>query len=151
MKGKLSNFYASKFIDLKDSILFSKTNKFAYQNLTYKASLYNTVFEQPNSIFYKYKDLLLNNCVSIELDKKYHFLPDHLSKDIYGCTELGFLILFLNDITHPINFIKDKVVVLSPDNLKILNEIIEKNKVTIATSKVNPLDVSNLTIKEIYL
>ena len=40
---------------------------------------------------------LKKESVRVSLDKKYYYKPDYLAKDIYGTTNLWFLILYMNN------------------------------------------------------
>lgn len=54
---------------------------------------------------------LLRNSEKIDLDVKYHYRPDYLSKDTYGTTSLWYLILFINGIEYIEGFTVDSIYV----------------------------------------
>ena len=79
---------------------------------------------EPDSIINDYLDLLKEKSVEVELDEqekiKYFYNPELLSFDIYGTTELDFLILKLNGIIDPKEFNLSKVKLLKQEDLKTL-------------------------------
>ena len=83
-----------------------------------------TIQFEPDSIINDYLDLLKEKSVEVELDEqekiKYFYNPELLSFDIYGTTELDFLILKLNGIIDPKEFNLSKVKLLKQEDLKTL-------------------------------
>lgn len=75
-----------------------------------------------------YLDILKENAVKIELtrdeQRKYYYNPDLLSYDIYGTTELDFIVLILNGVLDPKEFNMPNILLLKkPDLLSILSRI----------------------------
>lgn len=75
-----------------------------------------------------YLDVLRESAVKVELSdadkRKYHYNPDLLAYDIYGSTELDFVIMYINGIIDPKDFNMPKIKLLSKSDLiNILSRI----------------------------
>lgn len=84
-------------------------------------------FVQDN-IVNDYMEILQDNAVKVELNQdeqnKYYYNPDLLSYDIYGSTELDFIILKLNGIIDPKDFDLPKIKLIQADTLiELLSDI----------------------------
>ena len=59
-------------------------------------------------LIYDYLDEIVNNCESVSFTaqeyNKYKYAPDLLAYDLYGSTQLDFIILFANDMIDPKEF-----------------------------------------------
>ena len=104
-----------------------------YNNLSF--------IDQRNSIKYNTYNVLSDYideiredyCMKIKLDKdqmfKYKYKPKLLCYDIYGETELAFIILIINDMCSVKDFTKDLLLMPTKDNMKlIINRIYNSNK-----------------------
>lgn len=84
--------------------------------------------ELSKSIFDDYLSEIKEKSVIIALDEqeysKYAYKPELLAFDIYGSTELYFIILLLNDLSSPKEFNLKKIRMLTrADCIDILNTI----------------------------
>ena len=91
-----------------------------------------------------YYDELIISSVMIKMNdtefKRYQFRPKLLSYDLYGSTELFFLILLLNSMSSIKQFNTNRVKVLRPDSIgKILSYIYgtEQDNITNNRTKIN--------------
>ena len=79
------------------------------------------------NLYEKYYELLLEHTVIVTLSdldyKKYRFKPKLLSKDLYGTTELHYMLLRLNYVYSVINFDFTEIRVFTADIKQLLNEI----------------------------
>lgn len=80
-----------------------------------------------------FRDILIDNKLFVTFDndekRKYEFRPKVLSNDIYNTPDLWFIILKLNNLTHPGEFeIKDGVYLMNPKNLSKLVGSLEEFK-----------------------
>lgn len=114
-------YYNSSFIDEVDNV---------------KYSTYNVVSD--------YLDELRSDdyCVTIELSDeelaKYMYRPKLLCYDIYGNTELHFIILLINDMYSCKQFNKKKLLMPTQDMMKeISNKILNSNRNAIQTYAKN--------------
>ncbi len=79
------------------------------------------------NLYEKYYELLLEHTVIVTLSdsdyRKYRFKPKLLSKDLYGTTELHYMLLRLNFVYSVINFDFTEIRVFTADIKQLLNEI----------------------------
>ena len=79
------------------------------------------------NLYEKYYELLLEHTVIVTLSdldyQKYRFKPKLLSKDLYGTTELHYMLLRLNYVYSVINFDFTEIRVFTADIKQLLNEI----------------------------
>ena len=106
-----------------------------------------SLFEKLNDleIFYKniledYMDSLKNICIKAKLDTKqyqrYRYFPDLLAYDVYGSTQLDFIILFCNDIIDPKDFDFKELWLPYANKLKdLLNNVYNSNRYYISNNK----------------
>jgi hypothetical protein len=81
--------------------------------------------------------ICLSVSLSIEEQKKYKYFPDLLAYDIYGSTQLDFVILFANGIADPKEFDMPIVKVPIASQVKaFLNSIYNANRYYIESNKV---------------
>lgn len=67
--------------------------------------------------------------MSNEEYKKYRFAPDILAFDVYGSTQLDFIILYINDMADPKEFDRKTVKLIKNSVLKeLLSQIYSSNK-----------------------
>lgn len=80
-----------------------------------------------SNLYEKYYELLLENTVVLVLNeeeyKKYRFKPKLLSYELYGTTELHYMLLRLNHMYSVINFDLSEIRVFTRNIISLLNEI----------------------------
>lgn len=116
---------------IRDTIELGKELEITSNTLHYKKVITNSNNENfifsISSIFDKYYELMKERTMTIELTddeyRKYIYKPKLLSLDLYGTTELDFLLLRLNNMTSCIYFNKQTFKVFDKDITTLLNEI----------------------------
>jgi len=116
---------------IRDTIELGKELEITSNTLHYKKVITNSNNENfifsISSIFDKYYELMKERTMIIELTddeyRKYIYKPKLLSLDLYGTTELDFLLLRLNNMTSCIYFNKQTFKVFDKDITTLLNEI----------------------------
>lgn len=116
---------------IRNSIELGKELEITSNTLHYKKVITNSNDElficSISSIFDKYYELMKERTMTIELTdaeyRKYIYKPKLLSLDLYGTTELDFLLLRLNNMTSCIYFNKPTIKVFDKDITTLLNEI----------------------------
>ena len=116
---------------IQDSIEVGKELQITGNTLHYKNIISNSNNElfvfSISSIFDKYYELMKEKTVTIELtDEEYRtyiYKPKLLSLDLYGTTELDFLLLRLNNMVSCIYFNKKTLKVFDKNIISLLNEI----------------------------
>lgn len=102
------------------------SNKLHYKKIITNSNNENFIFSI-SGIFDKYYELMKERTMIIELSdseyRKYIYKPKLLSLDLYGTTELDFLLLRLNNMTSCIYFNKQTLKVFDKDITTLLNEI----------------------------
>lgn len=80
------------------------------------------------SIIDKYRDIILQDMVDIELDdlelEKYRYKPRSFCDDVFNDKELWSALLRLNNMLTAIDFDKKKIKVFGPNFTKLLDEIL---------------------------
>lgn len=95
---------------LEDFIQEGKTDQLTYKNFSITNQIGNISFVETNIIDF-YLDELKAICVEIPIENitqeqivKYKYQPDLLAYDIYGSTQLDFIVLICNGIIDPKEF-----------------------------------------------
>lgn len=136
---------------VQDFINFKLSDPITYYNL----SILSASLDDPNLIYstdnvlWDYIDELKDACLNVEMTaeefRKYKYKPKLLAYDIYGATELFFIIMMLNGI-HCLNikeFTKKKLKLLTAANLvDLITKIYNAESNYISTNR------SNLGLKE---
>lgn len=108
--------------DRASSILLS------YYNTSLVEDIGDGIEYNPHNVIYDYIDELQSMCHTVLLSDieyiRYEFRPDLLSYDIYGTIDYDFVILALNGMLSPKEFIKKKIKMIPVEEMSdILNSI----------------------------
>ena len=103
------------------------TDELTYYNFSI-IELVNGIKLLDHNLIEDYLSELESLCVNCELDqdqyKKYKYSPDLLAFDVYGSTQLDFIILMINDMIDPKEFDLKTVKLLYASQLKsFLSEV----------------------------
>lgn len=132
---------------LEDFIACQSDTTICYNNLSFidendkiKYCIYNVVSDYIYEIIDEY-------CVTVILSEddyqKYKYRPKLLCHDIYGNSELAFVIMLINDIYDQKQFTKKQLFMPTTDSMPTLTKYIyNSNKAAIAT--YNNKDKSNI-------
>lgn len=117
-----------EFIDLSDSVSISY-NKLSLQNLLKDSEISIVIF----NVLDDYIDEIMEQTVQYELTSeeyiKYYQSPKLLSDRLYGTTELDFIIMRINGIYDPKDFIMRKIRLLKKSTMTtLLSQIYNANK-----------------------
>ena len=63
----------------------------------------------------KYLLMLKENSENISMEKRYYMRPEYVAYDFYGTTNLGFLIMYVNNCSSSIDFVIDNILVPKQD------------------------------------
>lgn len=126
----LSNTLPEITKDINDFVNLGSADDKTYYNFSILSTIadgYNSNFVySENNIIYDYLDELKNNCIEVYLDDndyiKYRYNPKLLAYDIYGSSELFFIILALNGMCNIKDFNKRKIKML---HKSVLNTYLE--------------------------
>lgn len=97
---------------LEDFVRVKDSDDMTYRNFSI-LEIINGVELLDHNLLDDYADILSSICQDVELTpeqyNKYAYFPDLLAYDIYGSTQLDFVILFANDMIDPKEFNLKKV------------------------------------------
>lgn len=116
---------------LEQFISMKNTDDMTYNNF----SIYGIIDGQKileSNLIDEYLDELvkISSIVELNIDeyKKYKFAPDLLAYDVYGSTQLDFIVLAANDMADPKDFNLKKLKLPSASRLRsYLNEVYNSN------------------------
>lgn len=114
---------ADEAISVQDFIALRTSDELTYYN--YSIIQYLNGFDMfITNLLYDYEDEFLESAVTLKLTDvekaKYRYKPYLLSYDIYGSTELKFIIMMLNNIIDPKEFDFNKIKIIRPSTLDSL-------------------------------
>ena len=121
------NSTPAKTITLDDFIEMKPADTMTYYNFSI-LNVIDNVSHLDRNLIEEYIDVINLDAIEVQLSveeyKKYKYAPDLLAYDIYGSTQLDFLILLLNDMIDPKQFNKKNIKLLYSSKLVELLDII---------------------------
>ena len=72
----------------------------------------------------KYDNILRSSLIDLELPKERYYRPEYLSYDLYGTTDLWYLLMYLNNFYRVEDFVGPAIKIPAYDPLQVLNTII---------------------------
>lgn len=137
----------SKTYTLQDFIDVGKQDEITYRNFSILRYAMQTEFAEQNILDYYLSELkklcIKVNKITEEDIVRYKYNPDLLAYDIYGSTQLDFIILLCNGIIDPKEFDFKRKYLLLP-TASILNEFLSK----IYNSESSWIDINRAELKE---
>src|SRR5699024_4985010 len=122
--------------EMSDEIEYSKTNKILLNNISeWYLFEKQAVFSLP--LLKKYENVLKRDLIDYDLSKSYHYRPEYLSNELYGTTDLWYLLLFVNDMQTVDQFNTDTVKIFPETVINDLNKIINEENEILGTEN-NP-------------
>lgn len=114
---------ADKTYTLDQFISMQSSDQLTYKNFAILEK-YNNIEYLDHNLIDDYLTEFLSVAVELVLDDsqfiRYKYSPDLLSYDVYGTTQLDFVILALNDMVDPKEFTKKKIKMLYNSAIKEL-------------------------------
>ena len=146
----LGDLESGQFNDIVSGIEFDKENKFSLQYIARKIRVSNKGYEfYMNDLLENYREIIFNDLIELSVRREAYYLPELVSKLLYGTTDLWYLILFCNNMYSKYQFTKGIINVLSAERLVLLNHIIESNKSRLLENKENPFEAVDITLVKI--
>jgi len=143
----ISSISSGQYSDMVNSVASTSSNKVLLDNISNYYN-YKDIIHFPMSFLRKYENILKSNLMDYKITKSRFYRPEYVSWDVYGTTDLWYLVLFVNDLTNPmeLNFEDIKL----PNSYYIM-EIINKLKMidNINNDKRNPTNLVQSLIKDI--
>lgn len=129
-----STMSSGKYNSLNGSIEDARTNKITLDNIS-NHYIFEEEVHMSFSIMRKYEHIIRANVELVDLPKNFYYRPEYLCYEYYKTTDLWYLILFVNNMTSPSEFIKEKVYIVKPEFIDTFIKIIEKEKKMINSRK----------------
>mgnify|MGYP002410607185 CR=1 FL=1 len=111
---------------IQELIEAGKSANMTYYNSSYIERIGNIEYSIYN-VLYDYMDELEPYLVTVTLSNdeynRYCYRPKLLAYDIYGSTDLYFIIMIFNNICDVKDFNFRKVKLISPSNISVINNI----------------------------
>lgn len=113
--------------DLSTFISYGGENTYQLVDCSNFIKIGNDLLIVGGCMYDKYIDFIKGFVTYVKLTTnelmKYKYNPKLLSYELYGTEELWYLILKLNNMCSEIEFTKQKIYILRPENLSVLNTI----------------------------
>lgn len=120
------------YSNLSDFIYQGRQNTISYQNLSYVQPFEDIKFPIFNVVTYDYLQEFKDAAVTINLTNdefdKYKYKPRLLSIDLYGTTELFFVILAVNGMASEKEFSKQTIKLIPVSTLKDMMQQVYANE-----------------------
>lgn len=131
---------------LDDFIAMGFSDEMTYRNFSI-IEIIDGIEHLDHNLIEDYLDELEALCINVELSdeqlKRYKFAPDLLAYDLYGSTQLDFVILFANGIADPKEFTRKTVKLPYASQMKkLLSSIYNSESGYIAQNRAT----NNLTV-----
>ena len=98
----------------------------------------NQLIAMDRNILSDFDDIFYQYLEEYYVDNKYFYKPNLLARDLYGTSELDFLILYFSNIPSYTEFNKSKIKYLPLNYLPFVNQILMNNKESVKESHENP-------------
>jgi hypothetical protein len=139
---------SSDYASMRQSIVHSKLNKITLDNISV-SYVFEDKISFSTSILRKYEHVIMQNLLDYTLFPHQILRPEYASYDMYGTTDLWYLLLFINNMTRPSEFNKRNIKAFNPARIELLNDIIEKEKKLLHDTKENPIKIKRELLKDL--
>ena len=142
-----STLNSAKHGNLANSINSAKSNKILLDNIS-NHYLFEEEVHMSFSIMRKYENLIRANLKKITLPKEFHYRPEYLSQELYGTTDLWYLIMFVNNVVDVNKFTMDEVYVPTENFLEVFGKLISSEK-EMKKSITQPIPIYKHILKDL--
>lgn len=109
--------------------------------IAFKEKINDEIIIKFHNVLSKYNDLLRKYIVEVDLTdeeyNRYKCLPNLMSYDLYGTPELGYSILYINNMVSMVEFTKRRVKVFSNSISEVLQELMVLTKEDLDRNHMN--------------
>lgn len=126
----------SRYPDLIGGIRSTKSNRILLDNMS-NWYLFNGEILMGLPFLRKYENIIMTNLARYKVKREYKLRPEYVSYDLYGTTDFWYLLLFINQMKSPSEFVKDEIWVFDFTTIETLNKIWLKEKPNRST-QANP-------------
>lgn len=133
---------------LDQSAKYAYKNKILLDNLS-RIYNYDNIIEFPISFLKKYENILKASLVDFELPKEQYYRPEYVSYEVFDTTDLWYLILFVNEMQHPMELCKPLIKV--PNSYAIIELLynLKEHEKMVEKSHDEPIPVKRILIKDV--
>ena len=146
---KTTNLNTSEEVNIITSINSADGNKILLDNI---GNYYN--FEDELvvnfSILTKYDNILRTGLVDYVVSSDYQYRPEYVSYDLYGTTDLWYILLYVNDMIGPLEFTTGTIKVPTALIIPLINKIINYEG-NILYTRTSPKSLSKHVLKSLLL
>ena len=109
---------------INEQITNSKYNKLTLDKFSNWYNYENQI-NVPFPLLEKYHNIVTAGMIRVKLNKKFHYRPEYLSYELYGTTDLWYVLMYVNEMATVTEF-KTESVLIPPDSIvQTINTIIE--------------------------
>lgn len=141
--GQLDALDSGNFATINASVAFNETNVIGLDNLSTYLTVDGYTMPEPENFFYQHLGVLRGYTETVTIPSEFLYNPKALSKQLYGTTDLDYLILLLNGIASARDFTIKSVVVFSPSSIPLLIQLIQDASAKYLASKASPEVIIN--------
>lgn len=94
----------------------------------------------------RYRNTLLRMSTRIKIGKDYFMRPEYVSHKLYGTTDLWYILLWLNDMKNPTEFVKEEILVIATNKVNELQKLMD-NARKFLHNVVNPVHIHKHYLK----
>jgi len=123
-------------MSVADSLVSCQHNSIILSKLSQDYKFGNITLDSPIPCFVKFYDLLESYTMRITMEERYRYKPEVVAKELYGTTDLWWLVMYMSKITKHEDFNIPSIKVLQPAYLDDLFEIIERSEKEIGLTTV---------------
>ena len=139
-----------KIIDSADSIYIeqniasAKSNPWVASNLSTDLHFGDSgvTMDNPFLVFQRFHNIIENHLMKITVEEKYFYRPELLAKNVYGSSDLWWLVLISSGIIKHQNFNRKRIKIFNPADLAILDAIREST----IDEQTKTIEIKDLTI-----
>ena len=129
----------------------SSNSSFWYESLETDGEGNKVIIQDPQTIYDRYFDIFLQNTYKITLPNYLKYRPELLCKEMYGTTDLWYIILKLNGMYSHIEFKNKYVKIIDPNVVeKVIITINAAYKKVLKENHLIHRKIEDLTIHPIY-
>ena len=128
-------------------IASAKNNKITLSNFSNYYLLENNI-KIGFPMLRKFEHILRKNLIEYNIEESRYYRPEYVSFDLYGTTDLWYLIMFVNNFYRVEDFVGPKIKIPNYDVLSAINSIInDESDITHTTD--NPLSINKNILKDL--
>ena len=94
----------------------------------------------------RYRNTLLRMSTRIKIGKDYFMRPEYVSYKLYGTTDLWYIILWLNNMKNPTEFVKSEILVIATNKIGSFQKLLD-NARRYLHNVVNPVHIQKHYLK----